>query len=367
MDLDGFPPDVPPRAVPKRSSPKQRRADTIDRIGGRSDRLDLPRPSSARLLLTTGRDPGLHGPWGLKWVMGSGSQTRTPTRRSGEAGCHRAKARRSRHGRALAPDGARPVPWSTAVTRPNRSTEQPQPLPHLRSHPRDSVMSRPCVKWLCLFSLFLISSALSAPEPDRSLSHAHPLDRALTERIRAVAAAAVAQGVVRRVEVAVYDLATGRRTGLNPNQRFGPASEIKPAVMGAAFRQRLHMPPDQFDRLRLDLERMITVSDNAATRRLVQRFGVRQVNADVRVLGIARFRVGGSGSAKSVLQGSRASPAATAFLLARIARREVVSRQAFIPAGLPFAPDLWVDNKTGTLVGVVNDAGIVLQPSRGAG
>jgi beta-lactamase class A len=265
---------------------------------------------------------------------------------------------------------------------PKLSMEQPQPPPHPRSHTSDSVMCRPFVKLLCLFSLCLISSALAAPEPDRSLSHAHPLDRALTERIRAVAAAAVAQGVVRRVGVAVYDLATGRRAGLNTDQMFRPASVIKLAVMVAAFRERPHMPPGQFDRLGPDLERMITVSDNAATRRLVVRLGVRQVNTAVRELGIARFRVGESGSAKWVLQGSLASPADTALLLARIARREVVSRQACsemlkllgaqhkrrrIPAGLPSAPDLWVGNKTGTLVGVVNDAGIVLQPSRGVG
>jgi beta-lactamase class A len=42
-------------------------------------------------------------------------------------------------------------------------------------------------------------------------------------------------------------------------------------------------------------------------------------------------------------------------------------RRGRIPAGLPAAPDLWVGNKTGTLNGVVNDAGIVLEPLRGIG
>jgi beta-lactamase class A len=110
--------------------------------------------------------------------------------------------------------------------------------------------------------------------------------------------------------------------------------------------------------------------------------GAHSVNAAVRELGIEHFRVGESGSQEWVLRGSQASPADTALLLARIARREAVSSEACdemlallgaqkkrwrIPAGLPSAPDLWVGNKTGTLSGVVNDAGIVLQPRRGIG
>jgi beta-lactamase class A len=157
---------------------------------------------------------------------------------------------------------------------------------------------------------------------------------------------------------------------------------IKLAVLVAAFHARSGLPPGQFDRLRPDLQRMITISDNAATRRLVKRLGSQTVNAAIRELGLEQFRVGESGSQEWVLRGSYASPADTAFLLARIARREVVSPQACdemlallgaqekrgrIPAGLPPAPDLWVGNKTGTLDGVVNDAGIVLQPHRGVG
>src|SRR5207244_7873269 len=95
---------------------------------------------------------------------------------------------------------------------------------------------------------------------------------------------------------------------------------------------------------------------------------------------IEQFRVGESGSREWVLMGSRATPADTALLLARMARRQVVDPKACdemlallgaqqkrrrIPAGLPPAPDLWVGNKTGTLNGVVNDAGIVLQPPKG--
>src|SRR5207237_6195308 len=100
-------------------------------------------------------------------------------------------------------------------------------------------------------------------------------------------------------------------------------------------------------------------------------------NKAISELDLKQFRVGESGSRDWVLQGSKAAPADTALLLAKIARREVVSREASnemlallgaqqkrgrIPAGLPEAPGLWVGNKTGTLNGVVNDAGIVLQP-----
>ncbi len=199
----------------------------------------------------------------------------------------------------------------------------------------------------------------------------------LARRLRVVAAAAVARGVAGRVGIAVYDLATGRGSGLNADRTFRPASVIKLAVLVAAYRARPGMAPGKFDRLRPDLARMITVSDNAATRRLVKRLGARQVNAAIRALGLARFRVGQSGSQAWVLQGSQAAPADTALLLAKIARREVVSPEASeemltllgaqqkrrrIPAGLPSAPDLWVGNKTGTLTGVVNDAGIVLRP-----
>jgi beta-lactamase class A len=180
----------------------------------------------------------------------------------------------------------------------------------------------------------------------------------------------------------VYDLATGQGAGLHADQTFRPASVIKLAVLVAAFRARGQMAPGQFDRLRPDLERMITISDNAATRRLVKRFGAGQVNAAMRELGIEQFRVGESGSREWVLMGSRATPADTARLLARMARRQVLDAKACdemlallgaqqkrrrIPAGLPPAPDLWVGNKTGTLSGVVNDAGIVLQPQRGIG
>jgi beta-lactamase class A len=191
---------------------------------------------------------------------------------------------------------------------------------------------------------------------------------------------AVSRGVTRRVGVAVYDLATGDGAGLNVFRTFRPASVIKLAVLVGAYRARPHMPAAAFKRLRPDLDRMITVSDNAATRRLVRRLGAHSVNAAVRDLGLHQFRVGESGSQAWVLSGSEAAPADTALLLAKIARREVVSREACdemlallgaqrrrqrIPAGLPSAPDLWVGNKTGTLNGVVNDAGIVLEPPKG--
>jgi beta-lactamase class A len=188
--------------------------------------------------------------------------------------------------------------------------------------------------------------------------------------------------VASRVGVAVVDLATGQAVGVNPDRSFKPASVIKLAVLVGAFRARSAMPPEQFERLRPAMQRMITISDNPSTRRLVNRLGARQVNAAIRELGLERFKVGESGSRDWVLRGSQATPADTALLLARLARREVVAPRASeemlallgaqqkrrrIPAGLPSAPDLWVGNKTGTLNGIVNDAAIVLQPRSGIG
>lgn len=205
-------------------------------------------------------------------------------------------------------------------------------------------------------------------------------DTSLAERLKGVVEDAESRGVTRRVGVAVYDMATGEGAGLNVSHSFRPASVIKLAVLVAAYEARPRMSAAQFNRLRPDLERMITVSDNAATRRLVHRLGARSVNAAVRGLGLRQFTVGESGSREWVLKGSEAAPGDTAMLLAKIARREVVSREASnemlallgaqrlrerIPAGLPAAPGLWVGNKTGTLEGVVNDAGIVLEPSKG--
>jgi beta-lactamase class A len=220
-----------------------------------------------------------------------------------------------------------------------------------------------------------------APAPGTSAPVFTPSGN-LAQRLKAVVEDAVDRGVARRVGVAVYDLATGEAVGLNASSPFRPASVIKLAVLVAAYRARSAMTPAEFKRLRPDLQRMITVSDNAATRRLIARLGARKVNEAIQVLGIRQFRVGESGSREWVLQGSKAAPADTALLLAKIARRQVVSREASdemlallgaqqkrgrIPAGLPALPDLWVGNKTGTLNGVVNDAGIVLQPPRGIG
>lgn len=230
------------------------------------------------------------------------------------------------------------------------------------------------------------TSAADRNEPASPLSGAQKPTFAtqgkLAERLRAVVDDAVSRKVASRVGVAVVDLATGQAVGINANRSFKPASVIKLAVLVGAFRERARMQPAQFERLRPLMERMITISDNPSTRRLVNRLGARQVNAAVRELGVERFRVGETGSRSWVLQGSQATPADTALLLAKLAHREVVNSRASeemlallgaqqrrrrIPAGLPSAPDLWVGNKTGTLNGIVNDAGIVLQPRSGIG
>ena len=186
---------------------------------------------------------------------------------------------------------------------------------------------------------FIVTSVGSVAEALAQTARppAFATDGVLAQRLKAVVEDAVSRGVTRRVGVAVYDLATGQGTGIHDSEVFRPASVIKLGVLVAAYQARPHMVGAQFNRLRPDLERMITLSNNAATRRLVKRLGARSVNAAVRELGLHQFRVGESGSQEWVLRGSKAAPGDTALLLAKIARREVVSRDAGAARGTAVA------------------------------
>lgn len=204
----------------------------------------------------------------------------------------------------------------------------------------------------------------------------------MTQAVRAAEAARRA----RRIAVVVYDLHPGASAAplfsLQPDHPFRAASIIKLGVMIAAFQARADgtVSAPQFARMRPYLRRMITISDNPSTTHLIRILGRGQVNRVLAALGLkdthltAVPRPGGS------LVGSTATAGEVAHLLARLARRELVSprdsnemlallgasrKRRRIPAGIPAHPGLWVGNKTGTLNGIAHDSAIILDPSAG--
>jgi beta-lactamase class A len=198
---------------------------------------------------------------------------------------------------------------------------------------------------------------------------------AIPEQLEARVAEARRKRAVRNVGIAVVDLAHGQAYGVAPHRIFRPASVIKLAVMVGAFQAAPEMPPKTFDRLRPDIRRMIVDSDNPSTTRLVRRLGRARINTAMRALGLPGIALKPRQSPRGVLAGSQANAAEVALLLARLARREVVSppaseemllllgaqhRRNRIPAGLTAQRGVWVGNKTGTLPGLVHDAGIVI-------
>jgi beta-lactamase class A len=189
---------------------------------------------------------------------------------------------------------------------------------------------------------------------------------------------------VRAVGVAVHDLRSDATFGTRPNRIFRPASVIKLAVMVAAFQAREDgvVAEARFARLRPYLRRMIALSDNPSTTFLVRVLGRDRVNRTMAALGLEHTHLAPRPRRGGVLVGSTATAEEVARLLAKLARREVVSPQAAnemllllgaserrrrIPAGLPEHPGLWVGNKTGTLSGLIHDSAVVLDPTHGIG
>jgi Beta-lactamase enzyme family len=203
---------------------------------------------------------------------------------------------------------------------------------------------------------------------------------AIPQRLGALVAEARRKRLVRAVGIALVDLTRGQAYGVAPHRVFRPASVIKLAVMVGAYQAAATMPVKAFERLQPDLRRMITVSDNPSTTRLVRRLGKARINAAMGALGLPGIGLQPKPSPRGVLVGSRADAAEVALLLAKLARREVVSRAASeemllllgaqqhrsrIPAGLTAQRGVWVGNKTGTLPGLVHDAGIVIDTPSG--
>ncbi len=204
---------------------------------------------------------------------------------------------------------------------------------------------------------------------------------------------------------------------INADRPFHPASTIKLCVMMEAFRQvqageialdelvpirnefrsladgspySLQAEDDSekalYGRLgqlisRRDLvKRMITVSSNLATNMLLEELGPKQVTAFMRVLGSDSLRVlRGVEDKQAYRLGLNNAATARGFMniLARLARREVVSAEAsdemieilaqqqfneMIPAGLP--SDVRVVHKTGWAADYFHDVGIIYPPSK---
>jgi beta-lactamase class A len=244
------------------------------------------------------------------------------------------------------------------------------------------------------------SEPASAPSPPRPLAPSSPpplpavfeTRGPVVEPLRALVAEARRKKSARAVGIALIDLDRGHAYGVDPHRVFRPASVIKLAVMVAAYEAAPRMAPGAFDRLRPEIRRMITVSDNPSTRRLVLRLGKTRVNRAMQALGLPGLALSPQRTGNLVLVGSRATAAETALLLARLARRDVVSgnaskemlallgdqqRRNRIPAGTLAArrrhrggasrEGIWIGNKTGTLAGLVHDAGLVFEPDAGLG
>ena len=118
------------------------------------------------------------------------------------------------------------------------------------------------------------------------------------------------------------------------------------------------------------LEEMITYSDNGAALALVRLYGASATNAALASAGIKGFHVAENGD-EDHLATPRAlgryfdllatrrliSPAASDRMLSRLERQTINDR---LPRDLP--PDVAVAHKTGDLIGLVHDAGVIQAP-----
>lgn len=200
------------------------------------------------------------------------------------------------------------------------------------------------------------------------------------------------------IGVAVTDLSTGQRVGVNADRRFPTASTIKIAVMIEAYHQAAEgrLPLDAEFTLR-DADKvggsgvlnglsdgltltaadlihlMIVVSDNTATNLLIERLGTARVNARLDAYGLRETRLfrptfrDGKPDVLPELEREfglgMTTPMEMARLLALIAKEKAVNAEAsramlatlrrqqdraMIPRLLPSGDGVTVGNKTGT-------------------
>lgn len=259
--------------------------------------------------------------------------------------------------------------------------------------------------WLILIASMIVSGggtpARAAPvprtvsaqavPPPLLVSSAAPLrDAGLDEVIAGYVA-----GVSGQWEVAVKKLDTGQAASYHSNTPIVSASLYKLFVMYEVFRQwdagtlrldeRLVITPSAaaedaaIGNLKFTvgssvpistlLDRMIAASDNTAALTLTRRVGLDNVNRTLQTIGLTHSRL-------DFTDDNITTADDVADLLERIALGRAVSRDAsrqmldlllgqelndLLPATLP--TDVPVAHKTGTLIGLRHDAGIVYGPS----
>ena len=204
-----------------------------------------------------------------------------------------------------------------------------------------------------------------------------------------------------RVGIAVEDLATGLRSGVNASANLPAASTIKIPVMIEVFRQFeggnidlntvVHL--EQRDRdwgwgdmadaprgtsrtVKQLLWLMITQSDNTATNMLIRLVGRANINATMARLGMRDTHLGNDirSETESIRYALRTSPSDMVAMLDKIARERMIdgwsSRQmlailsgqthnGLIPMTLPAG--VRIAHKTGSLHDTLNDVGIVYE------
>jgi beta-lactamase class A len=208
-----------------------------------------------------------------------------------------------------------------------------------------------------------------------------------------------ARHVPAAIALDVLDLNTGYHTGFNAAKSMPAASTIKLPVMVEVFaalesgRIDLNRPvtlrsgdkdsgsgdlsdamPGRRFTVSVLLAKMIDISDNTATNMLIRLVGRRNINLQMRELGLSHthlsddVRTGGW----SIRQALRTSPADLVQLLTLMARGELIDQwssnamialleadryKTLLPEPLP--EDVAIAHKTGSLFDTLNDAGIV--------
>ncbi|HZV77562.1 MAG TPA: serine hydrolase [Candidatus Babeliales bacterium] len=209
----------------------------------------------------------------------------------------------------------------------------------------------------------------------------------------------LARHVQGAIALDVLDLNTGYDARLNAGRSMPAASTIKLPVMVEVFAQ---LEAGRFDlqrRVTLEdsdkdfgsgelcdapagtsypvselLAKMIDISDNTATNMLIRLVGRRNINAEMKQLGLKRTHLAGDVRTDdwSIRQTLRTSPSDLVRLLALMARRELVDEwssnemidileadqyNTLLPEPLP--DYVTVAHKTGSFFDTLNDAGIV--------
>jgi beta-lactamase class A len=202
--------------------------------------------------------------------------------------------------------------------------------------------------------------------------------------------------------VDVMDLSTGLSIGYNENEPMPAASTIKVPVMVEVFRQLENQTFDLQRRVTLLesdkdygsgdlcyapagseytveqlLAKMIDISDNTAANMLIRLVGRRNINLEMRRLGLRHTFLDGEIRTDdwSIRQTLVTSPRDMVHLLALMARRDLIDEwsssemisilegdqiNTLLPEPLP--PDVPIAHKTGSLDDTLDDVGIVYEP-----